>query len=153
MEVKYYIIVFGKVVKLMPQREDKMCFACGEENPISLGLKFKKIDKNTVEAEFVPGKLYQGYDGIMHGGLVSTLLDEAMAYAVGARGVSAFTAEIKVRFKKAVKIGEKIKITGFYRDCYSKSIGTIHFTEAEIKDEAGKVKAKAEAKFMEEKEI
>ncbi len=137
----------------MPQREDKMCFACGEENPISLGLKFEEIDENIVEAEFIPGELHQGYDGIMHGGLVSTLLDEAMAYAVGARGISAFTAEIKVRFKKAVKIGEKLKIKGYYKDCYSKSIGTIHFTEAEIKGESGKVKAKAEAKFMEEKNI
>ena len=135
----------------MPEVDDSMCFACGEKNPISLRLDFKRTSDFTVEAEFIPGEYHQGYDDIMHGGLVATLLDEAMAYAVGVRGIKAFTAELNIRFRKAAEIGEKLIIKGYYKDCNKRSIGTIHYTEAEIFDKDGKLKAKAEAKFMEQK--
>ena len=119
------------------------------DNPISLNLNFEKISKNKVEAEFVPGEYHQGYDGIMNGGLTSTLLDEAMAYAVGFKDILAFTAELNVRFKKAVKIGEKLIIRGFYDHAKQSSIAVIHYTSAEIVNSSGELKAKAEAKFIE----
>lgn len=133
----------------MPEVDDGMCFACGEENPISLNLKFKAVNDSEVQAEFIPGKYHQGYNGIMHGGLIATLLDEAMAYAVGYRDIKAFTAELNIRFKKAVEIGKRVLIKGKYKNCTKRSIGTVHYTSAEIYDGDGELKAKAEAKFME----
>ena len=134
----------------MPEVEDEMCFACGEENPISLALKFEEISKNKVEAEFIPGENHQGYSGIIHGGLTATLLDEAMAYVIGFKGIKAFTAELNIRFRKAIEIGKKLEIIGEYKSIKKSSIANIHYAQAEIFDKKGNIKAQAEAKFIEE---
>lgn len=133
----------------MPEVDDSMCFACGEENEISLGLKFKKTSEDIVEAEFTALKNHQGYNGIMHGGLVATLLDEAMAYAVGLKAITAYTAELNIRFKKALKIGEKVIIKGKYEGSLKRSIAVIHYCSAQIIDNSNKLIAKAEGKFVE----
>ena len=129
--------------------DDNMCFACGEENPISLSLKFEEISENKVKAEFTPGEYHQGYDGIIHGGLTATLLDEAMAHVIGFKGIKAFTAELNIRFRKEIKIGEKLEIVGKYKSSKKSSIANVHYAEAEIFDEDGSLRAKAEAKFIE----
>lgn len=134
----------------MPEVEDGMCFACGEKNPISLGLKFKELSENKVKAEFIPAENHQGYDGIIHGGLTATLLDEAMAHVIGFKGIKAFTAELNVRFRKAIEIGEKLEIIGYYKKSKESSIAVVHYTAAEIFDQNANLKAKAEAKFIEE---
>ncbi len=133
----------------MTEVDDKMCFACGQENPISLGLKFEEMDANRVRGEFTPSENHQGYDGIMHGGLIATLLDEAMAYVIGFKNIQAFTAELNIRFRTAVEIGKKLKIIGEYKDSKKSSIGNVYYTEAKIFDSEGNLKAKAQAKFME----
>lgn len=126
-----------------------MCFACGPENPIALGLKFKQIAENKVKAEFQPSENHQGYNGIIHGGLTATLLDEAMAYVVGFKGIKAFTAELNIRFRKAIEIGKPLEIIGEYKNSKKTSIANIYYTEAKIFDKNGNLKAKAEAKFIE----
>lgn len=133
----------------MTEVDDKMCFACGQENPISLGLKFEKIDENRVKGEFIPGENHQGYDGIMHGGLIATLLDEAMAYVMGFKDIQAFTGELNIRFRTAVEIGKKLKIIGEYKSAKKTSIANVYYTEAKIFDKDDNLKAKAEAKFIE----
>lgn len=134
----------------MPEVEDGMCFACGEKNPISLRLDFKKVSENKVKAEFIAKKNHQGYNGIIHGGLTATLLDEAMAHVIGFKGIKAFTAELNIRYRKAIEIGEKLKIIGEYKASKESSIAVVHYTKAEIFDQKGNLKAKAEAKFIEE---
>ncbi|TDO94514.1 uncharacterized protein (TIGR00369 family) [Halanaerobium saccharolyticum] len=133
----------------MPDVDDQMCFACGEENPISLALKFEKITKNRVRAEFIPGEYHQGYNGIIHGGLTATLLDEAMAYVIGFKGIKAFTAELNIRYRKAIEIGEKLEIIGEYKGSKESSIANVYYAQAEIFAEDGNLKAQAEAKFIE----
>lgn len=133
----------------MPEVEDGMCFACGEKNPISLSLKFKEIGENKVKAEFIPGEYHQGYNGIIHGGLTATLLDEAMAHVIGFKGIKAFTAELNVRFRKAIEIGEKLEIIGEYKSSKKTSVANVYYAQAEIFDKNGNLKAKAEAKFIE----
>lgn len=133
----------------MPEVEDGMCFACGDKNPISLALKFKEVEENKVKAEFIPGEYHQGYNGIIHGGLTATLLDEAMAHVIGFKGIKAYTAELNVRFRKAIKIGEKLEIFGEYKRAKKSSIASVHYVQAEIFDSNGKLKAQAEAKFIE----
>jgi uncharacterized protein (TIGR00369 family) len=133
----------------MPEVEDGMCFACGDKNPISLALKFEEVEENKVKAEFVPGEYHQGYNGIIHGGLTATLLDEAMAHVIGFKGIKAFTAELNVRYRKAIEIGEKLELYGEYKSSKKSSIANVHYAQAEIFDKEGNLKAQAEAKFIE----
>ena len=92
---------------------NKLCFACGEENPI--GLKLKPIyDGEKVRAEFTPGEFHQGWGSMVHGGILYTLLDEVTAYAILCHGVDfGVTAKSEVRFKEVVPIGEPIQISAW----------------------------------------
>ena len=86
------------------------CFGCGQENPIGLKLRFH-CEEGKAEAEFIPGELYQGWSGIVHGGILYTLLDEAMAYAVYPQGINCVTAKSEIRFKTPALIGEPLLIS------------------------------------------
>jgi uncharacterized protein (TIGR00369 family) len=86
--------------------DDQHCFACGGKNPAGLHLRFL-IHEGKVFTEFVPQKIHQGYKDIVHGGLISTILDEAMAKAALMQGMPALTAEITVRFRNPLLTGEK----------------------------------------------
>lgn len=88
-----------------------MCFACGKDNQIGFKLEFSG-EGDKVWANFTPTELYQGYSDIMHGGLVTTLLDEAMAKVLNLRNIKAVTATLAVKFRKPVKIGQEVKIYG-----------------------------------------
>lgn len=90
---------------------NQWCFGCGKENPIGLQLTFKEED-NSYITTFTAGPEQQGYDGIMHGGLVSTLLDEVMAGYLYAKGLNAVTAKLEVRFRKPTPIGQQLTVTG-----------------------------------------
>ncbi len=129
----------------MKVTDDNMCFACGTDNPISLKLDFELKDENTAETTFNPKKVHQGYGGIMHGGLVTTLLDEAMAKVLELNKVVAVTGEINVRFKKAVKIDQELRIRGELKDNYKNKL---YFTEAYLYGDNDDLLASAEAKFM-----
>ena len=87
--------------------DDGYCFVCGPKNPIGLKLDFA-FDGRTIRTEYVPPKEHQGYKNIVHGGIVSTLLDEVMVKVAIELGKPAVTAQMDVRLKKAVKIGTKI---------------------------------------------
>ncbi len=87
--------------------DDHYCFVCGENNPSGLHLKFS-IHDGKVVTEFIPRKIHQGYKDIIHGGLISTVLDEAMVKAALMQGLPAVTAEFTVRFKNRLMAGEKV---------------------------------------------
>jgi uncharacterized protein (TIGR00369 family) len=89
------------------------CFVCGAKNPGGLRLSFDiDKEKQTLQTTFIPRPVYQGYDGIVHGGIISTLLDEAMAKLSYELGYDAVTASLEVRFKKPAPILEPLKIFG-----------------------------------------
>jgi uncharacterized protein (TIGR00369 family) len=92
-----------------PLEDDHYCFVCGEKNPGGLHIPFSH-DGEKVTAEFIPQKMHQGYKDIVHGGIISTLLDEAMVKAALLQGMPAVTAEMTVRFRNPLHIGEKIFI-------------------------------------------
>lgn len=89
--------------------DDQFCFVCGEKNPDGLHLAFVLSD-GQVSAEFIPRKIHQGYKDITHGGLLSTILDEAMVKAALMQGVPVVTAELTVRFKNPLRTGEKATV-------------------------------------------
>ena len=89
------------------------CFVCGEKNPGGLRLTFQiDREKQTLKTTFAAGSAYQGYDGIVHGGIISTLLDEAMAKLAYELGYNAVTASLEVRFKKPAPLFEPLLIHG-----------------------------------------
>lgn len=88
-----------------------MCFACGKKNPIGLKLDFTE-EGEFYQTQFIPADEHQGYNDILHGGIMSTLMDEIMGRYLYIKGIIALTAELNVRFKKAAKIGEKLIIEG-----------------------------------------
>ncbi len=90
---------------------DGLCFGCGQKNPIGLKLNFK-WDGKTARTEFTPTRFYQGWPKILHGGIITTMLDEAMSYAVRFSGVDFLTARIQVSFKRPILIDERLVITG-----------------------------------------
>lgn len=87
--------------------DDGHCFVCGPKNPIGLRLKFY-FNGKTIKTEFIPKKEHQGYLNIVHGGIISTLLDEIMVKLALAMDISAVTAQMEIRFRKALNVGEKI---------------------------------------------
>jgi uncharacterized protein (TIGR00369 family) len=89
------------------------CFVCGENNPNGLRLNFKiDAQKKTLKTTFVASPTFQGWDGIVHGGIISTLLDEAMAKLVYELGYHAVTASLEIKFKKPAPILKPLLVHG-----------------------------------------
>lgn len=91
---------------------NQWCFACGPLNPIGLKLKFKE-ENDTYITTFTAGPEHQSYDGIVHGGIISTLLDEITTrYVFCIKGVTVVTARLEVRYRQPTPIGVELKVTG-----------------------------------------
>lgn len=88
--------------------DNQGCFACGAKNPHGLRMSFKMLQSGEMESEFVPDARFQGFEGILHGGIMALLLDEIMVNLAWKNGLNAVSAELKVRLKKPVPIGQKI---------------------------------------------
>jgi acyl-coenzyme A thioesterase PaaI-like protein len=95
-------------------RSDHGCFGCGDDNPIGLHLRFAP-DGDGVKAAFVPGPEHQGFPNVVHGGIISAVLDEAMAWAAAHAGVWAVTGEMRVRFRHPLEIGELTSVVARVR--------------------------------------
>ena len=91
---------------------DRMCFACGEDNPIGLKLQFRREGEAYV-ATFTAPQTLQGYHNVIHGGIVATLLDEAMARYVWELYGPAATAKLDIRYRKPAPCGVPIQLRGW----------------------------------------
>lgn len=98
---------------MTPLRDNERCYVCGKKNPIGLTVDFKiDRDARTIKAAFIPADDHQGYEGIVHGGILSSLLDEAMAKLAFTVGLPAVTAEMTVKFKASAAPGQELLVTG-----------------------------------------
>ncbi len=127
----------------MEFRADERCFACGKENEWGIKLSFRKEGEEVI-ASFIPHPNYQGYSGILHGGIISTVLDEAMFYAVYFSGEKAATAELTVRFKRPVPVSGEYLVYGKLEE----KKGRLLIASARLVDKEGKVYAEARGKFL-----
>lgn len=90
----------------------RSCFVCGESNPAGLRLRFE-TDGRIVHARFRPRAEHIGFKGVVHGGLIATILDEIMVWACVVRTRRfAFCAELNVRFLSALSPGKEVVVTG-----------------------------------------
>lgn len=120
------------------------CFVCGDKNPTGLKVRFF-ADGDGAVGECVAEAQYQGYRNIFHGGIVAALLDEIMAKAILAQGVYPLTAEMKVRFRKAVPTGQKIKFVGRI----TSRRGRLFETVGELRSPEGELFASSTGKYVE----
>ncbi len=121
------------------------CFVCGSENPRGMRLRFQVEAMGKVEAIWMPSPEWEGFRGIVHGGVVSTVLDEAMSKAVASMPREALTAELRVRFRKPVRSSETLRVRGWVQQHTKRRIAT----EAIITGEDGTEYAHAWAAFLE----
>lgn len=122
---------------------DSMCFCCGKDNPLGLRMDFS-LDGDFFFSEVSPPDFLQGYSGVLHGGITSTLLDEVMANHLLALGMRAVTAELCVRFKKPVPLGIPLKIISRQ----VKGRKSLYEMESWLEGPGGVVMATATAKMM-----
>ncbi len=73
-------------------------------------LDFRILDDGRLETRFTPRDIHGGWKGVFHGGLMATLLDEAMLAYLHLVGTDAATAELEVRYRQAVRIGEELLV-------------------------------------------
>ena len=108
-------------------KSHERCLLCGSKNRAGLNLKFRCED-GTVSAEVLTNLLHQGYAGILHGGVITSLLDCAMCNALFNHGVEGVTVDMNVSFKKEVPCDSTLTLVGKVLD----GRGPIYKTEARI---------------------
>lgn len=126
---------------------DHKCFGCGEQNPGGLKMKFVQEDE-VIRTTFLPPEIYQGYPGILHGGIISTLFDETMYQCIVALGKWGFTSRLEVRFRKKIPILKPVRFEAWI----VKQKGRIVDVESRAILENGELAAEAKGRFMLAKE-
>lgn len=88
------------------QNVSRMCMVCGQENSSGLHARFLELESGELLAQFEPAQEHQGYPGRLHGGIASTLLDEAIGRAINITDpdVWGVTVELNVKFRKPVPL-------------------------------------------------
>jgi uncharacterized protein (TIGR00369 family) len=125
------------------------CFGCGKNNPCGVKLEFD-WDGKVARAEFIPTELHQGWGDIVHGGILATLLDEAMAYAACFEGVPGVTGAMELKYKKPTRVWQKLIITARV----TKNARRFAETEATITQPNGTIITEAKAtQFIQKLEL
>jgi len=100
----------------LKQPNSKMCFICGLENPVGLHLHIYEIEPGVIETKYIAPDHFQGYPGVLHGGIVAAILDEVSGRAhMGSDPMQPrfmFTGKLEIKYRKNVPIGKLLKIVG-----------------------------------------
>jgi uncharacterized protein (TIGR00369 family) len=131
------------ILKNVREQAHPHCLVCSSTNPMGLGVEFTPMADGSVQGSFLGGQVFQGYNGLMHGGVIAALLDGAMTNCLFAAGREALTAELKVRYRQSVAVGESMTVRAWIETSSSR----LHCLRAELTQE-GCVKAIATGKFM-----
>ena len=93
-----------------------MCFICGLENPVGLHLHIYEIEPGVIETTYTAPEHFQGYPGVLHGGIVGAIIDEISGRAHMGNDLDnprfMFTAKLEVKYRKNVPVGKPLKIIG-----------------------------------------
>jgi len=134
-------------VKELPHTHS--CFVCGEANPAGLKMRFE-TDGQIVRATFRPGAEHIGFQGVVHGGITATVLDEIMVWAcVVTTRQFAFCAELNVRYLQPLAPDMEVTLTG---ELVANRKGRVFEARADVRNAAGQVLAEATGKYLPIKE-
>jgi uncharacterized protein (TIGR00369 family) len=127
------------------QLQKNYCFACGGNNPGGMRLKFTyDEERDCFVCRFRLSKRYTGPPGHCHGGIIATILDEAMGKVNKLRQVVALTSEIKVKYLKPVPLNKPLRVES--REVHVR--GREHVNMAEILNQKDEVLASSEGLFI-----
>jgi uncharacterized protein (TIGR00369 family) len=133
------IRIAGKPVTLEPHN----CFACGTLNAGGLHLELHAGD-DVCWTELALDKRFEGWDGIAHGGIICTILDEVMGWAVIEHDLWGVTARMAVEFKKPVVIGQPVRAEARVTAARRRVVDV----EGELRHADGTLLAKATATYV-----
>jgi uncharacterized protein (TIGR00369 family) len=135
----------GHNIKYGPRSRKNHCFACGKDNPEGMKLKFY-LDEESRRAvcRFKLARRYTGPPGHAHGGIIATILDEAMGKVNKFRNVVALTKSMEIQYMKPVPLGRKLTVTGYEQEVS----GRKHINVAEISNEMGEILARSIGTFI-----
>ena len=133
-------------LNLRPDVNDHNCFGCGKLNDHGLHLElFPDLESDGVISWFTPPPHAEGYTGMVHGGIISTMLDEVMAWSLYRLGIWAVTGELTTRYRKPLVVGEPVVARGWM----TQDRGRMIEVRGEIRGEAdGVLLAEGTAKFV-----
>ncbi len=121
------------------------CFGCGEANPRGMRLAFDRdAGRRRIVGRFRLGAEYQGGAGFIHGGIIATVLDEAMSKVSRFSDVRAVTAELNIEYLKPIRVDEEIIVEGFEGGREGRQL----FHQGEIRNAAGELLARGRGRFV-----
>lgn len=119
------------------------CYVCGLENTAGLRIPFRKDGEGRSRAEYVARPEHAGWPTVIHGGLLFTLMDEAVAWACTYAGKRCVTARAEARFREPGRVGMPLIITG--QVTKKSSLALRAHAEIRVGDDAGPVVAELDA--------
>jgi acyl-coenzyme A thioesterase PaaI-like protein len=122
------------------------CFVCGPVNSIGLKLVFR-IEDDVCRSEFSPSEMHCGYDGVTHGGIIFSVLDDVMGNWIHLKGIRAYTAKCDIRYKDNLPTGTKVRVEG---RCIKRRGRLIVMGGKMIRDDTNEIVAETQASFMRE---
>jgi acyl-coenzyme A thioesterase PaaI-like protein len=126
------------------------CFGCGRNNPIGLQLDGFSMDDDEVSASFTPRALYRGFEGVLHGGVLATALDEMLSWtAILVEGVFVVTGKLDLRFRNPAPVAGTFHLSGRIDDRRGRRL-TI---SGECRRPDGEVAAEASGLFLVSREV
>jgi uncharacterized protein (TIGR00369 family) len=130
---------------MKPLPHTHSCFVCGESNPFGLRLRFE-TDGRVVQTHFVPRAEHIGFQGVVHGGLIATVLDEIMVWAcaVPTRRF-AYCAELTVRYLEPAVPGEEVVVSS---ELVANRKNRIYEAKATMRNAANVTLAEATGKYL-----
>ena len=135
----------GQAADVETGREDaNNCFVCGAGNPLGLHAVFR-LDGDVCRGEFVPDANHCGYDGITHGGILFSLLDDVMANWLYLKGMRCYTAKCEIRFRNPLPTGCRVLLAGEPLD-QKRNIIVMQGTATRA--DSGELVAECEARFF-----
>lgn len=119
------------------------CFVCGTENPIGLKIPFV-FEQGVCRGAFTPTENHVGFDGVTHGGIIFSVLDDLMANWLFLQQGRGYTAKCEIRYRDPLPVGERIKV-----ECrLTKRKGRLLQLASTATRDDGKLVAEAQASFM-----
>lgn len=135
----------GENLTPMVRAAQNRCFGCGPANPAGLQLEFLLAEDGAAVCLTTVPDRFDGHPGYLHGGIIATLLDEAMSKAVRARGLTAMTGRMEIDYVRPVPSGAPLRMEGRI----VRSEGRKHWTEARILNARGTALAEGKGLFIE----